>query len=81
MVIDFRQRKVKIKLVWKILNQGKIWTTTDRCVATCRQRMRNNDLEIRRAGYSCHSQKRIWNKKEYMLDMPPGVGNYFWQAF
>ena len=24
----FRQRKVKIKLVWKILNQGKIWTTT-----------------------------------------------------
>ena len=28
MVIDFRQRRVKIKLVWKILNQGKIWTTT-----------------------------------------------------
>ena len=28
MVIDFRQRKVKIKPVWKILNQGKIWTTT-----------------------------------------------------
>ena len=28
MVIDFRRRKVKIKLVWNILNQGKIWTTT-----------------------------------------------------
>ena len=33
MVIDFRQRKVKIKLVWKILKQGKIWTTTYSCMA------------------------------------------------
>ena len=37
MVIDFRQRKVKIKLVWKILNQGKIWTTTYTCVALTAQ--------------------------------------------
>ena len=42
MVIDFRQRKVKIKLVWKILNQGKIWTTT---YYTCKNTVTKPNLD------------------------------------
>ena len=31
-------------------------------MATCMRRMRNNNLEIRIVGSSCHLQKLIWNK-------------------
>ena len=42
MVIDFRKSKVKIKLVWKILNQGKIWTTT---YYTCKNTVTKPNLD------------------------------------